>query len=244
MEQFIVLIIGIISGFLGATVGSGGMVSIPALLFLGLPPHVALATNMVGDTGIFLSAIKQYWKSKHIDWKAANHLNIITIFASIIGIIIFTKISAEFLERYVGYIILLFLIILLANKKIGIKKRKVPKLSYIIGLFLFFVLVINGTVVSAGGATMKLLILIYLMGFNFLEGYATTIPSHVISSGIPAIAFLFLGYVNIPLAVFLTIGGVLGAYIGSKTAIKKGNKWLKGLFAIVVIASVIKILFF
>ena len=91
MEELLIFIIGIISGFLGATVGSGGMVSIPALLFIGLPPHIALATNKIGDTGIYLSAIKQYWKSKHIDWKIAKQLIIIACFGSAIGIYFFTK---------------------------------------------------------------------------------------------------------------------------------------------------------
>jgi hypothetical protein len=244
MEELLIFFIGIVSGFLGATVGSGGMVSIPALLFLGLPPHIALATNKIADTGIFLSAIKQYWKSNHIEWKITKQLIIITIIGSAIGIYFFTKINAEFLENYIAVVILLFLGFILVNNKLGIKKRKVSKSSIILGLILFFILSINGTIVSAGGASMKLLILIYLLGFNFLEGYATTIPSHVFSSGIPAIAFLFLGYVNIPFAIFLTIGGIIGAYFGSKTAIKKGNKWLKGLFAIVVLISIIKILFF
>lgn len=244
MQEFIIFIIGIASGFLGATVGSGGMISIPALLFLGLPPHIALATNMVGDTGIFLSAIRQYWKSKLIDWKIANQLVMITIIGSGIGIYFFTKISAEFLEKYIGMIILLFLGFILINKRLGIKKRIVSRGSLVIGLVLFFLLTVNGTIVSAGGATIKLLVLVFLLGFNFLEGYATTIPSHLFSSGLPAIAFLFLGYVNIPFAIFLILGGIIGAYMGSKNAIKKGNKWLKGLFTIVVLLSAIKILFF
>ena len=52
MEIFtlaLILLIGLATGFVDSVVGSGGLISIPFLIFSGLPPHVAIATDIVND---------------------------------------------------------------------------------------------------------------------------------------------------------------------------------------------------
>lgn len=119
--EILIFIIGIISGFLGATVGSGGMITVPVLLFLGFPPNVAVATNKAGNIGCFLSAVKEYWKNKKIDWNIAIPLSAIMIIGSIIGTQIIVRLDTGFLEKLIAIVILIFLPFLFLSKK---KKKK------------------------------------------------------------------------------------------------------------------------
>ena len=57
------LFTGVAAGFLGAVTGGGGILSIPALLFLGLPIDTAIATNRLAAFGIITAAIPRYQKA-------------------------------------------------------------------------------------------------------------------------------------------------------------------------------------
>ncbi|MGC1177206.1 MAG: TSUP family transporter, partial [Candidatus Saccharimonadales bacterium] len=106
MQEVIIFIVGLAGSFLGATVGGGGMIAVPALIFLGFSPQAAVAINKVGDVGAFISATSQYWKSKKIDWKMAVHLAAINLIGSIIGTQIMVRMQTNFLEVFIGLMIL------------------------------------------------------------------------------------------------------------------------------------------
>ncbi len=244
MELIIAVIIGLVSGFLGGTVGSGGMISVPALLFLGLPPQMAVATNKVGDIGAFLAASEEYLKAKKINIKFMMILAVLAIVGSFLGTQIMIKLSAEFLNNLIGFVILLSLPFVFFKKKIGLKNHKVSKLKMIIGMVIYFLLCVLGAMVGAGGATVMLIVIMFFFGFEIIEGYGTnSIPEFFIAL-IPAIVYFTQGFVNIPIAIALFTGCLIGGFIGSKTALKKGSVWVRSLFTVVVVASVIKILFF
>lgn len=245
MEIIIVILVGLVSGFLGATVGGGGMISIPALLFLGLPPHVVVGTNKVGDIGAFAAAVKEYLKAKRIDLRMALVLACLAVVGSILGTQIMIQLDAHSLRILIGVVILVFLPFLLLKRNMGLKKREIPRWKVTAGMVIFFLLSVIGAVTGgAGGATVALFLMIYFFGFEIIRGYATNTPSELIQAVIPATIYFLYGFVHIPFATVLLISSFAGGFIGSKTALKGGSKWVRNLFVIVVILSVIKILFF
>ncbi|MBU0635863.1 sulfite exporter TauE/SafE family protein, partial [Candidatus Micrarchaeota archaeon] len=203
MQEIIIFIIGLVAGFLGATVGGGGMISIPALLFLGFPPQSAIAINKVGDVGTFISAIRQYWKSKKIDWKMAVPLAIIAVIGSIIGTQIMVRLETNFLGILIGIILLLFLPFFFFSRKIGIKQKNPSKTKKIIGIILYFILAIEGAMVGAGGAAILLLIMMYFFGYEIIKGYATNTPAEFFSALVPAIIYSFYGFVQLLPAIII-----------------------------------------
>ncbi len=244
MEFVFIFLIGLVSGFLGGTVGGGGMVSLPALIFLGFPPQLAIGINKAGDMGAFFAAIKEYWKSRKIDVKMATKLALIVIICSIIGTQIMVRLDTFLLEKLIGIVILIFLPFFLLNKKIGIRKSESSKRRKTAGVILYCVLAIEGAIIGAGGATVILFLMMYFFGYEIIRGYATNTIPEFFSATIPAVIYFFYGFVPFWPAAVIFAGCLAGGYIGSKTAIRKGNKWVKHLFTIVIIVFVIKILFF
>lgn len=244
MQEIVIFIVGLIAGFLGATVGGGGMVAVPALLFMGFSPQSAIAINKVGDIGAFVSAIAQYWKSKKIDWSMAVPLAVIVIIGSVIGTQIMVRMDTEFLEIFIGIMILAFLPFFFFGKNIGIKQTNPSKTKKTIGMILYGLLAIEGAIVGAGGATVILLLMMYFFGYRIIEGYATNTPAELFSAIVPAIIYGFYGFIPLWPAVIIFLGMLIGGFIGARTAIKKGNIWVKNLFTLVIVLSVIKILFF
>jgi uncharacterized membrane protein YfcA len=244
MHEIVIFIVGLAAGFLGATVGGGGMIAIPVLLFLGFSPQSAVAMNAIGDTGAFISAAGEYWKSKKIDWKMAIPLAIIATAGSIIGTLILVRMETGFLETFIGIMILLFLPFIFFGKNIGLRRTNPSKVRRAIGFTLYSLLLVVGTIGGAGGSTVALIIMMYFFGYEIIQGYATNTPADLLASIISAIICWFYGFVVLLPALIIFVGMLIGGFVGANTAIEKGNRWTKKLFTLVVIALVIKILFF
>ena len=244
MQEIIIFIIGLAAGFLGATVGSGGMIAVPGLLLLGFSPQSAVSLNKVGDVGAFISATTRYWKSKKIDWKMAIPLAIITIISSIIGAQIMVRLETGFLEMFIGIMILIFLPFFFFGKNIGLKQSNPSETRKNVGMILYFLLQIEGAIVAAGGATVILLVMMYFFGYEIIRGYATNTPAELFSALVPAVVYWFYGFIALWPAVIIFLGMLIGGLVGANTAIAKGNLWIKNLFTLVILAFVIKILLF
>lgn len=244
MQEIIIFIVGLAAGFLGATVGGGGMVAVPALLILGFSPQSAVAINKVGDIGAFISAAGKYWKSDKIDWKMAILLAIITIISSVIGAQIMIRLNTDFLAMLIGIMILIFLPFFFFSKKIGLKPTNTSKARKAIGIIIYALLGIEGAIVGAGGATVILLVMMYFFGYEIIRGYATNTPAELINAIVPAIIYAFHGFIEPWPAIIIFLGMLIGGFVGAHTALKKGNVWVKNLFAVVTLLSVIKILLF
>lgn len=69
IDLLLVLLVGLTGGFFDSTVGSGGLITIPSLIFIGLPPQVAIATDRLGTVGQELTALFKFSKAQKILWK-------------------------------------------------------------------------------------------------------------------------------------------------------------------------------
>lgn len=244
MQEIVIFIVGLAAGFLGATVGGGGMVAVPALLLLGFSPQASVAINKVGDIGAFISATHQYWKSKKIDWGMAIPLAAITVISSTVGAQIMVRLGTGFLQTLIGIMILLYLPFFFFSKNIGLKQKNTSKTRKIIGLIIYALLGVEGAIVGAGGGTVILVVMMYFFGYKIIQGYATNTPAELFSAFVPAVIYGFHGFIKPWPAVIIFLGMLIGGYIGANTAIAKGNVWVKDLFTVVIVLSVIKILFF
>jgi len=240
----LVFLIGLISSFIGALVGGAGLISIPLLIFTGLPPQVAIATNKLGTLGASTSAIYRFSKSKKIIYKYVIPFSLISIVGSYIGANILLEINQQILSAIVGIIILLFLPLILMKRDLGIKRIKISIEKRRMGYFLYFLSMIYGGSVGAGYGILSAYILIWLFGLTVIESNATgTVPWFLVSL-ISLIIFAINGIVNYSYGIILLFSMLLGGYLGAHTAIKGGDRRIKLIFVILVIASAIKLLFF
>jgi len=113
-----------------------------------------------------------------------------------------------------------------------------------IGLVLYFLIQIFTGFFGAGTGVFIFYILMLCFGLTITEAVATqSIPLLVLSISSLAL-FALHGIIDYEIGIVLLAGMALGGYIGAHFALKKGNKWIKGLFAVIVIISGIKLLFF
>lgn len=233
--------IGFFVGIYGVIVGGSGLVTIPLLIAVGLPPHVAIATSRAGLCLTSLAGIYNFNKKKLIDWKIAIIMTIFGIFGFIIGLVIFFNISAELLKLLVGVISIAGLIFLLVKKDLGVKKiKKLSKKHKIVGYFVIFLIAIYSGFFGTMFGTLTTFALILFFGMTFLKASGTRKLFGMTRMLITVPVFLIAGKVNIPLAIALLSGNGFGSYIGSHYADRIGNEKIRIVFIIITAIAIVK----
>jgi uncharacterized protein len=237
--------IGIAAGFVGGVAGGGGgLISVPAMIFAGLPANMAIATNRFGCFGYGVSSTYKLHKSKNIMYKHVIPLTIFGVAGALVGTKILIDINAELLSKIVGILLIIALGSIFINPKFGLKEHILSKgRAWLTYAAYFGVGVYDGFFGVAGGI-FSMLLIVHGLKTTFLKAHGTDNIPWFIGLLITMPILFFNGLIDVPIAIMLIIGMFIGGWIGSHTAIKKGNKFVKFVFALVVIASAIKLLFF
>ncbi len=236
MFLLLLFAIGFIASFVGNFVSGGvSLVGVSAMLFLGIPPHLALATQAVGTLGWRIGGLRQFWKAKKIIWRLVIPLSIIAFIGATIGSHILVATNAAMLNKVISILILLFIPLSLVKKNLGVEKVKTSKAKEYLGYLFYFLASVWCGFFSAGAGIFFLYIYMYFFGLTILELKGTDkIPGIFLDIG-SIIVFAISGIFN-PLYLLAYLPGTfLGSILGAKYAIKLGNKWLR-LIILVTIA--------
>lgn len=99
--------VALVAGFIDAVAGGGGLLTVPALLTAGLPPHLVLGTNKLAATFGSITASVTYYRRKLFDpqfWRTAL---IFTAIGATCGTLVVDLISKEWLERIIPFFIVI-----------------------------------------------------------------------------------------------------------------------------------------
>src|SRR3990167_5597120 len=116
MEILGALLIGLVAGMVGAISTGGGLISVPAVIFLGLSPVSAIATTRLSAISGGLTSLFKYHKGKVIVWKYMLYCMVISLVAGVIGPKLLLEINEDILEKTIGVLMLTMLPLLLFKK--------------------------------------------------------------------------------------------------------------------------------
>ena len=235
--------IGIISSWLGAQVGGGGLITVPFLIFIGLPPHVALGTHRLGAFVGGASSSVKYIRAKRVHWPFVLPFIILGVAGVTIGARILLSLDTNLLSRVIGIAILVPLPFLFFHNT-GLKRKKLPDWIITIGFILYFFLTIWAGFFSPGAGTLLLYLTTSFFGLTFIQAHATQRVPAIIRSLALLVIFIHAGVVNWLYGIPLACGYLIGAYLGASYAVMKGNIWVRRLLIITVVVSAVKLLFF
>jgi uncharacterized protein len=236
--------IGIISGFLGASVGNGGLLSIPFLIFIGLPPQIAVATNRMGSIGLSIGALTKFMRADKILWNYVPIFVLMSLVGGLIGANLLITIDTGILSSVIALIILVMVGLMFLKPTLGVERNKMSKLMMVAGYFCYLLVMVYSGFFGAGTGTLAIYTLMGLFGLRIIEANATDFIPWTVVSIISLGLFMYEGIVDYKVGLTLLIGMMIGGYIGAHVSIKKGDAWVKKFFGIVVFISAIKLLFF
>ena len=228
--QYIILfIISLIAGWIDSIAGGGGILTLPALISLGLPPHLALGTNKIqGACGSF-SALVVHLKKKTITIKEISQAFIFAAVFGAIGAITAQIASAKVLNFIIPALLVVIALFMLINPKAALenKKEKIsPKIFFmiagaIIGFYDGFFGPGTGTFWAFG--------IIFFLGLEIRKATGITKAMNFASNIGSLILFIIGGNVIITLGLLMGLGQYIGAQVGARTSLKNGGRIIKPL---------------
>lgn len=228
---------GFLCGFLNTVASSGSAVTLPLLVFMGLSPIVANATNRVPVVVAAFIATISFLRAKVIDWKIAIKILIPTVLGSIVGAEFVDILPQENIKLLISVAVLLAFLLLFSGLKKILQKEfeEVARVRLIENIILFLVGFWLGLIVL-DGATYLLLALIVFVRLPLVKANAYKNLVLFVTSAIALSVFARNGEVNWEIGGVMAVGAVLGGLIGARFALNPIAKVWTFRFLVIIIS--------
>ena len=230
-----------VAGLVDAIAGGGGLITLPALLAVGLPPHVALGTNKGQAVFGAASSLTTYWHKKEIDTRRARASFPLAALGSAAGALLVLLIRPEPLRPIVIALLLLAAGVVFARGRVVGEPRKLVHpmraatlLALALGLYDGFF----------GPGVGSLLIVAFAMVFgDTLTRASANAKVNNFASNVAAVAiFASRGTILWEVALPMALANAVGATVGARLAVRRGEPLVRVMVLVVVAALLAKLL--
>lgn len=232
------------AGFIDAIVGGGGMVQLPALLagYPTSPPPALLGTNKLGSICGTTGAVMRYLRVVRLPWRVMLPAAAVAFFASLAGASLVSAVPAALFRPLVPLMLTVLLGYVLWHRDLGVlhapiafsRRRAYAALTAIGGIGAYDGFFGPGT----GSFLMLLFIRVY--GFDFLHASAGARTINVATNAGALLYFGMHGEIHWGLGLALGVCNASGSVLGVHTAVKRGSRFVRGAFILIVVALIAK----
>jgi uncharacterized membrane protein YfcA len=235
--------VGFVSSFIDSQVGGGGVMSLPALLVVGLPPTLALGTNKLGGTSSALIASSNYLHKKAVPLRQAAWFAPLSFVGGAIGVWAVLHSDATWLRPAIVVVMLAMGAYVLLRPRFGTADQ--PRLGHWPVAAMALAALDIGTydgLLGPGTGTMLIFAIIAFLGYGFRKAAAL---GRVLNLGSNLSALAYYAWsgnvawaVGLPMAASMALGG----YVGSHTTLRHGDRFLKPMFVAITGALLLRLL--
>lgn len=246
LEHLLLLGISLLANLFSAFAGGGaGLLQFPALIFLGLPFGVALATHKVASVALGVGATLRHLREKSLERRFALFVLATGLPGVIFGAAVILAVPERWAQVLLGMLTIGVGVYSFLNPRLG--QEHAPRNRHMHGmalggLGLFFIGFLNGSLTSGTGLFCTLW-LVRWFGLDYRRAVAyTLVLVGMFWNGAGAVTLALLGEVKWTWLPALLVGSLLGGYLGAHWAIVKGNLWIKRAFEIVTVLVGLKLI--
>lgn len=269
METLLLWLIGFIVGVVGGFFGFGGSAIVtPALNILGYPMPVAIGTDLMHIFGKSLSATAKHRQLGHLDWKVAGLLALGTIpgmegAAQLVRHLAQAG-TVEITVRWVQLTVLSILsVVMLWEIMMARDGKQVSWRGFIARLpippyfdshvskfkgvsvwgfiLLGFLTGFMAGIMGGGGGFIRVPAMIYLLGMPTKVAVGTDLVEVLLSAGYGALTYGYKGFVDMPTALLMLLGGAIGARLGAWATFYAPSKQLRGVLGLLLAAAALSV---
>lgn len=241
MTLSILFFTALCGGFVDSIAGGGGLISIPVLMAMGFPPHLALGTNKLQASFGSFTATHRYIRSGLVNKEKVFLGVFFTLIGACSGTILVQKIPITYLEKAIPFVLAGIFAYTLLSPQLGEKekKQKIATAAFyiIFGLLLGF----YDGFFGPGTGSFWTIAFVGIMGFNLKSATANTKIMNFTSNIVALTVFIIGGKVLFLPGLIMGAGQVIGAWTGSHLVINKGTRFIRIFFLCVVALTIAKL---
>lgn len=233
---------GLLAGTVDAIAGGGGLISLPVLLSVGVPPHLALGTNKLQGMIGTAVATHTYYRQGWIKWKGLCKGLLFSFCGALLGAMMSQFTSSQLLKKEIPLLLLLILLAVIFLPRLGARdeKPKMPANGFyaIFGTLLGF----YDGFLGPGVGAFWVFVLVFFLGQNLLRATAYTKVFNLNTNMAALICFALGNNIDYLLALCMALGQLIGGRVGARLAIWQGTKLVRPVFIVVVSATIMALI--
>jgi uncharacterized membrane protein YfcA len=238
----ILFLVGVVAGTIDTIAGGGGLLTIPALMYAGLPPAAALATNKMQSVFGTFTASYYFIRKGLVDISQMKLMIAMAFIGSVAGGFTLIQIDASILEKIIPILLIAIGIYFLLAKNAGaVEKHKLISTALFAFSFVFVIGFYDGFF-GPGTGSFFTMALIFFLGLNIATATAQTKVLNLTTNLASFLFFLVFGEIYFLIGLIMGIGQILGALLGAKLVMLKGQKLIRPLIVIISFSMSIKLL--
>jgi uncharacterized membrane protein YfcA len=245
LDASLLILAGLFAGFINTLAGSGSLITLPLLMFLGLSPHQANATNRVAIFFQNVVAVRNFKQQGLISYKSSLFLVVPALIGSVVGASIAVNIDETILNLFIGSLlfVMFFVILLKPDKWVKAQAGQVNEKPAFWQIIIFFFIGVYGGFIQAGVGFFLLAGLVLGVGYDLIKANAIKVFIVLTYTAVALGIFIWSGQVNFLYGIVLAVGNASGAFIASKYAQQIGVKYIRYILLATVFVAAIKVLF-
>jgi len=235
---------GLVAGVVNTLAGGGSLLTLPALIFVGLPAGVANGTNRVAVLVQSATASAGFRRGGALDLKRATLLLLPSLAGAAVGAALAVRVPDDAMQRVIAVSLLVFLVPVLVKPDVWLHGRpgafsgRPPVWMYPA----LFAVGVYGGFLQAGVGFLILAVLVLGGGLDLVRANGVKV-------------YLVAGYTVLALAIFLASGQVewrsgialaagngVGGWLGARMALRRGAGFVRAVLVVAVLASAAKLL--
>ncbi len=232
---------GVAAGFVDSIAGGGGMITVPALLAAGLPPHFALGTNKLQSSFGSFTAALSYRQGGLVSFRRAALGVLFAAAGAALGTLCIQALSPRFLDHLVPALLVSIFIYMWLSPHPGdedrLQRLAEPLFYLAVGLTMGF----YDGFFGPGTGSIWTIAFVLLLGHNLKKATAHTKLMNFTSNAVSLSVFALGGHVLLLPGLLMGLGQLLGALLGSRMMIRRHVRFVRSFFLAVVGLTVLKL---
>jgi hypothetical protein len=235
---------GILVGFINTLAGSGSLISLPLLMYIGLPATVANGTNRVAILLQSLVGAGSFRQKKIIRFRDGIWLSIPAVVGAVIGAMLAADIDEAMMRKAIGglMVVMFFLIILKPEAWIKGQEGKFRTRPGFWQILIFFAIGLYGGFIQAGVGFFLLGGLVLGAGLDLIKANALKNLIVLLYTPFALAVFIWNGQVDWIAGLTLAAGNMMGAWIAANTAVKKGAGFVRIVLLVMIFFAALDML--
>lgn len=238
--------VGIVAGFLNVMAGGGSLLTVPIMVFMGMPGPVANGTNRIAILAQNISAVTAFFKRGFAEFRLSLSLTACALPGAVAGAMVGTQLDGVWFNRTLAIIMIGVMLIMYFDRggRATQADHQATRKQLIRGHILMVGVGFYGGFIQIGVGFIIMPVLHRVMGFDLVRTNMHKV--FIIACYSAAALLVFASRVEILwlVGLALALGNAIGGWLAATVQIERGEGIIKLIFHLVLVAFIIKLLFF
>jgi uncharacterized membrane protein YfcA len=235
----LVVLAGFFAGAINTLAGSGSLITLPVLIFLGLPATVANGTNRVAILLQNVVGASSYQSKGVLDAPGAVKLSLPALLGALIGAQIAVNLNEEMMRRVIGLLMIVMMVVILLRPQRWRQGdlQSLPAWPTVKQALAMFAVGLYGGFIQAGVGIFLLSLLVLVIGYDLLHANAVKVVVVLIFTLFALLVFVRNDQVDWGIGLLLASGNMLGAWVATGWAVERGSAWVRRILLLTIALS-------